>query len=601
MKRLSSVFTSALPIVVVLALFLAVACGPAATPTPTPAPTATPTPTTAAVPTPTATATKPAPTPTLIPVVATPTPTATQAKPPATPTTGARPVPGSKLVVAVADAGPANYYGYEVMWPYTDRNVNLGIFDTLLDWTGMDVAPGLAEKWDMDSGGMTFYLRQGVQFHSGWGEVTAEDVIFSWVDTNREGTKKGNIEAIRNFSEYQQVSKYVIRMPWKEGKPLITWRSPTISALIIQSKRFIQEKGAQFANLNAVGTGPYRVTAHKSDDYIYMEAVPNHWRKTGAFQTVQVLEIPEESTRIAMLKTKEADIIELGIAQIGQVKNEPGVRIVTGAVAERTGASVFLPGQHYAKPENPWIKGLKWVGDPNDPASMESARNVRKAFSYAIDRKAIIDVVLGGLGCAQYQYRVDACNPNWDKKWETPYDPAKAKEFLAKAGYPNGFSFAFFIPMGTNSTMERVGEALVPMWEAVGLKATIQKAAYSSRRPEMLARTISDVWVFIHGGALTPEGVHWQMGELGGDGVWNMGAGWPQSRDLATKIRNEADMEKGWQIVKEWLDWLYVEQPVVQTVTWVDPWAVGPKVGNWEMPVHIPRWPNFIYNIELAR
>jgi len=304
-----------------------------------------------------------------------------------------------------------------------------------------------------------------------------------------------------------------------------------------------------------------------------------------------------------MLKTQEADIIQLGWEMFDQVENEPGVRLLQPRfVAEALGGAIYPAGQHYRSDlEYPWPRGLPWIGDPDDPASMESARNVRKAMSYAIDRDALNDVTLGGRGCLQYQFRIDTCSAIWDDKWATPYDPSKAKELLTKAGYPNGFEFTFFIPSGFNATMEEVGEAVVPMWEAVGLKATIQKMAYSARRPEMLARTLKDVWIFIQGGIQIPDMGLFTMIELGGEGVWNMGAGWPESLEFGQRLLAEPDIDKQWAIIREWLGWLYIEQPAIQTVTWIDPWIAGPKIASWEMPYYTPRWPGFAYNAEPAR
>jgi ABC-type transport system substrate-binding protein len=232
---------------------------------------------------------------------------------------------------------------------------------------------------------------------------------------------------------------------------------------------------------------------------------------------------------------------------------------------------------------------------------MESARNVRKAFSYAINRQGIIDNILQGRGCHQYQYRIDACSSVWDDKWSTPYNPDRARELLTTAGYPDGFEFNFFIPTGLNSTMEEISEAIVPMWEEVGLRASIDKTAYSARRPTMLDRSISDVWMFIHGSVVSPDGVVQQWHELGGQGVWNMGAAIPGATVIANNVLHEPDWDDAWEKVAEGLDWLYEEQPVAQAVTWRDPLAVGGQISGWEIPVHPGQFPSFIENIRLNR
>lgn len=538
-----------------------------------------------------------APTATTAPVAtATKAPTPTTAPSP-TPAAKARPVPNSKLVVAVVDVGPPLYYGYQLKFPYSDRNISYAIYESLLSFDGKNLGPMIAEAWTLDSTGVTYKIRKGVKYHGLADEVTAEDVAWTWTDSIREGTlhtMAGNVT--RDFSKIEAVDASTVRMTFKD-KPTIRWAISSRSvgnAFGVQSKKLFDQKGVDYMNLNEHGTGPYRVASMVADDRIQMEAIPNHWRETGYFQTINVLEVPEQATRVAMLKTGEADIASVGVPFFADLKGVAGVRIMFGTLGGTTGSAVFPAGQYYAKPDQPWVKGKQWVGDPADAKSMESAATVRKALSYAIDRKAIIDTILNGTGCAQYQYRVDACNPNWNKKWDTPYDPAKAKKLLADAGYPNGFAFTYFIPTGLNATIEEVGEALVPMWEAVGLKPTIQKTAYSARRPEMLARTSADVWVFIHGDSSTPDDAVQQIGELGGEGTWNMGIARPQSIEFRDRVLFETDFPKAWAIIGEWMDWQVKEQPVVQAVTWRDGWGVGKKVSSWDAPIHGPLFPTKI-------
>ncbi len=455
----------------------------------------------------------------------------------------------------------------------------------------------IAESWSLDSTGVTYKVRKGIKFHGTDFEVTAEDVAWTWTDSTEEGTlhtMAGNVT--RDFSTIVATAPDTVRMTFKD-KPTIRWGISARSvgnAFGVQSKKLFDQKGLDYMNLNEHGTGPYRVTSMVADDKLLMDAVPNHWRETGFVQSISVLEVPEQAARIAMLKTGEADIANVGVPFFKDLKGVQGVRVMFGKLGGTLGSSVFPAGQFYVKPDQPWATGKQWVGDPADPKSMENAANVRKALSYAIDRQAIIDTILSGAGCAQYQYRVDACNPNWNKKWDTPYDVARSRKLLADAGYPNGFAFTYFIPTGLNPTIEEVGEALVPMWEAAGLKPTISKVAYSARRPEMLARTIADVWIFTHGDSTTPEDAVQQIGELGGEGTWNMGIARPQSLQFRDRVLFETDFQKAWGIIGEWMDWLVSEQPVVQAVTWRDGWGVGKKVASWDAPIHGPLFPTLI-------
>lgn len=506
------------------------------------------------------------------------------------------------------DVGPPQYYGYKLTWPYNERNVNLGIYETLLWWNG-ELQPRIATSWSLDATSVTLKIRKDVPFHnSAYGNVTPEDVVFTFANNSRDGTlHTGASVSRRNYTKYEVVDSETVRFTF--SKPTVDWSLPVRGTFGIESKKWFEDRGEEAAILNSNGTGPYRMMEHVADDHLFLEAVSNHWRKTAPFKTVRVLEVPEQATRVAMLRTREADVVQIGIPVLDQVAGVPGLSLNEGRLLGATGTAVFPAGQYYQKADpqtgNPTnrvpIVDLPWVGNPDDPADMARAAMVRKALSHALDREAVIDTILGGRGCAQYQYRVHSCDPHWQSKWETPYDPDKARQLLRDAGYPNGFEFTFFIPSGINQTMEEVAEAVAPMWEAVGLRPRIEKAAYSARRPTMLDRSIKDVWIFIHGDMGSPDLGVQQVGELGGRGVWNMGIERPESIAYADRILAEPDLARAWDIVAEWLDWLSQEQPVIQVVTWRDPWAAGPRIASWEMPVHTERWPSFLEYIVPAR
>lgn len=162
----------------------------------------------------------------------------------------------------------------------------------------------------MDATGVTYKIRQGVPFHGGWGNVTADDVAFSFNDTMREGnlhTTTGNVT--RDFSKIEVVDQYTVRFTFR-AKPTIRWSMGTRTAgngIHIQSKKAFDEKGGDWMIQNDTNTGPYTVTQHIADDRILLQAVPNHWYKTGVYQNITVLEIPEQAPRTAMIKTGEAD------------------------------------------------------------------------------------------------------------------------------------------------------------------------------------------------------------------------------------------------------------------------------------------------------
>ena len=516
-----------------------------------------------------------------------------------------------ELVISLADVGPPLYYGPKIACCYDSRNVQLGIFDALLATDGEKPLAQIATSWSLGSTDLTLKIRNDVPFHNPiYGNVTAEDVVWTWTETTKEGTINTQASSPkRGYAKYEVVDENTVRFEFK-GQPTLDWASSLGGAgagFGIESKEYFQDNGENFVLLNENGTGPYKVVSQRTDDHINLEAIPNHWRKTPAFQTMKVLEVPEEATRIAQLRTGEVDITRVSMPVVGQVKSIPGVKFVTGRWRGNVGATVYPGGNYHLKTDprtgDPLqnFPDLPWVGDTDDPASMESARKIRKAMSYAIDRQAIIDTILNGEGSPLYQYGMVSSNPRWKHKWDTPYDPDKARQLLEEAGFPDGFDFPFFIPAAFNPTMEEVGEAIVPMWQAVGIRAKIEKDAYQARRPGMVARNFPTVFIFPHGDRTPPFDLLNGMAMTGGLQVWNAGLVWPTAHDLAKRLQQEIDVEKQWDIIDEYMNWQAEEQIVIGVVGFREPWSVGPRIASWDMPAHGTLWPTYVENILPAR
>jgi len=526
-------------------------------------------------------------------VVATPTPA---------PIVKAPAGPSGKLVVSVTDVGPRVYEMFELVWPYSERNHQIGVYETLLAFDGAAMSPLIAKSWTVDEKGVTFKIRTDVPYHdSKWGKVTAEDVVFSYKRTGAEGTKHTIGQVLQQaYASFEVVDAETVYMKFK--RPDVQWASPHLlngSPVLIQSKRLFDEKGAQVAALTANGTGPFRLVDHITDDVIRLEAVDKHWRAIPKVKNIDLLETPEEASRIAALRTGEADIVLIGLPSVSQVEKISGVKLVLGKALGKDGANVYLAGQYYSTKKDDGSPALgkldaslPWNGDPNDAASMERARKVRLAMSTAIDREAIITAILGGRGCPSYVFSTDSCSPYWNAKWKIGYSADAAKKLLAEAGYANGFSFKFFIPTGVSPTREEIGEAMVPMWEKIGLKVNIEKAAYSARRPTMLERTIKDAWIFGHVDATLPETYVSMMNYFTTRRVWNPGYEYDKAREFEDRLAPIVDDAAQKKVITEWMEWLSQTTPDIQVASFQVPWAVGPKVSGWTPVLHTQRWPS---------
>jgi ABC-type transport system substrate-binding protein len=167
-----------------------------------------------------------------------------------------------------------------------------------------------------------------------------------------------------------------------------------------------------------IGLGPYRLVSHTPGVEVVLQTYEGHWRKVPHVKRLIMKAVPEGTTRLAMLKKGGAD---LAMALDGPVAEE----------ARRDPNLTLVDTRH---PSIFWIE----FADQWDPKSVWADKRVRLAVNYALDRQAINEAVClgycppaGVIVPRAMDYALQAESP--------PYDPGKAKQLLAEAGYPNGF------------------------------------------------------------------------------------------------------------------------------------------------------------------
>lgn len=461
-------------------LILAVACGPAATATPTPRPTPTPTPR----------------------LVATPTPTAAQ------------PVPAGELKVGLERIGLAQFHPAKVSWPNESWRWAYGIHDPPAAFDqNLQTQPFLYKSWEVTPEAITIRLREGLQFHKGNGELTAEDVAFSANQAMRSDSVYVDAPQVRlAWDEWQVVDKYTVRATWKKSTPFfylwVKWFTAASPSVVnVFSKKYLTDQGEN-PSLD-VGTGPFEMMKFATEDRVEVEAIRNHWRQTPRVAKITFLEVREPATRIAQIKTGEVDFTEVPLAQIGTVATSgSGIKEHEMKLA---GAFCALSptGQYYQKTDpwknnapissiysrkkaepdpkvfQEWLKTHPWIGDVDDPASMERARKVRWAMALAINKDSLVRNVLSGRGASIFTRRFirdseplwleTGSHDRWTKEMPPGGDIARAKQLLTEAGFPNGFTADLIITTGARPEVEAISQAIVPMLEAAGIKVNISR------------------------------------------------------------------------------------------------------------------------------
>jgi peptide/nickel transport system substrate-binding protein len=239
--------------------------------------------------------------------------------------------------------------------------------ETLLDVdpkTG-EFTPRLAEKWEAspDLKAWTFYLRKGVQFHDGFGEFTAKDVVHSHSFMLRPDATAGTAPLWRDAEEVQVVNDYQVVFRMKRPMSIIPYIASRASDLRIVSKAQWDQEGLEGFEKRPAGTGSYRYVGRKTGIAIEYERVDNHWGEKPDFKELEIRIVPEETTRFAMLMSGEAHIVDLP-RELQKDALSRGMKIFSSSQPVDW-MTIYFGGQYYM-PGDPKFHGGEPPGDPHD-------------------------------------------------------------------------------------------------------------------------------------------------------------------------------------------------------------------------------------------
>ena len=336
--------------------------------------------------------------------------------------------------------------------------------------------PALAKSWKFAENWshIDFVLRNDVKFQNGM-PVTAEDIKFSLETYMRKELRfVFGVLYRRSITQVEVVGPHQVRIHFKEPIVGILGRLQWGSGMFPKAYReAVGDKG--FAD-KPIGAGPFKWVNYKQDEWFKLEAVTNHYRKSPEFNTIKFLCVPEHSTRLAMLKSGEADIVNLIAPQVPEVKAEPNLRIILAK---------YLAGVSL---------GFADLAFPQEPSPFHDIR-VRKAASLAIDRKTICEKIL--FGCAEpLGEAIPPVALGFDPSIKPdPYGPEAAKALLAEAGYPKGFETEFNISAGNEYWVEAVKANLA----AIGIKGNTkiyEGGAYNEATYGRKLHGLMTAWVY---------------------------------------------------------------------------------------------------------
>src|SRR5437870_12094004 len=368
--------------------------------------------------------------------------------PMATPATAA---PEGQLTIAVhVSLAPTWFDPAETPGVITPFLTLYALHDALVKpMPGNAWAPSLAESWTAAKDGLTyeFVLRKGVKFHNG-DPLGAEDVKFSFERYKGAGasTLKARVAAVEIVDPLRV--RFRFKQPWPDF--MTFYATPATGAAWIVPKKYTERVGEEGFKKARVGAGPYRFVSFNPGVELIVEAYEGFWRKTPAVKRLLLRSVPDESTRLAMLKRAEADI----------------AYSIRGPNAEEVKRTAGLT----LKPTSPTF--TEWIvfTEQFDSKSPWSDQRVRLAANLAIDRKAINEAEYLGYG----KVTASMVPRNFEFFWNPPaypYDPAKAKQLLVEAGYAKGFDAG---EVATDAVYAPEAEAVVNGLQAIGIRARLK-------------------------------------------------------------------------------------------------------------------------------
>lgn len=387
-------------------------------------------------------------------------------EPASTPTT--TPTPTSSPTTTPSATGPQsggtlrmirNYGATNVGYPPDDGNILQGqdITERLANWDDKgNIVPELAESWDTDpvNNTLTFHLVKNAKFSDGTA-FNAEAARWNMqylIDIKRM-TEPEKIKSIEVVDEYtlkmnltELTSQSIINYGWT------AMYSPTA----------YEKNGAEWAKTNPVGVGPFDLADYSLDDYYNYTKHSDYWRPGYPYlDGINFRVIPDPVSASAMMEAKQADLwFDVPVKFAADLENK-GLKV------------------------NWAVTGFFWglFANSTNPDSKYTNKKLREAIEYAIDRPGMAKA----LGFGKYEALTQIApqgstgyNEGYDPR---PYNPDKAKQLLAEAGYPDGFQTKILC----DAMGQEYATAIQANLAAVGIDAKIDLADFARYNSEFMS------------------------------------------------------------------------------------------------------------------
>jgi ABC-type transport system substrate-binding protein len=326
------------------------------------------------------------------------------------------------------------------------------IFNRLVVWNAqMNVEPSLATAWSVsdDHKSWTFKLRENVKFHDGtpFNSAAVKATIDHILNPDTKSNRRANFTLIKEVQTPDDLTAVFVTDPVTPDFPFLMADG---SANII-SPTALEKLGATAFGRQPVGTGPFKFQEWVPNDHISATINDDYWGPKPLVKRFVYKPVPDAATRVIVLKAGQADIVfGLPAADVPGLRKETNIKVIDSP-------SITITEMQLKQTKPPF-----------------SDKRVRQAVNIAVDKDAIIKSVMGG-------FARPLLTPDCPGLWGAfefdplPYDPDKAKQLLADAGYANGFDVTISYTSGRWPGDDQVVQAVQGYWSQVGIKATIKK------------------------------------------------------------------------------------------------------------------------------
>ena len=496
-------------------------------------------------------------------------------------------VPAPQDTMAMSEAQGTLNIGFKELWAFNNSPLsaegNALVYvgnissETLLKLNkDVEVIPQTITEWSVDDSGSvwTLKVREGIQFHKDWGELKAEDIVYTMLQSaspDSVNTQQNVMERLfaQDGGGPKVIDDYTIEVDTVTRQADFIYKLFIPEVMATVSKKMFEELGDEAAGPQGVGTGSWEFVEQRSGEYWRFEAVTDHWRQSPEFAELMLREIPEEATRVANFKTGKLDTFLMAFDSKPDLDEIADIRYM--AVANGGSTHIGLHPNHYVGMGEPDFEERRpgafnclndnacpWVSpnpDLNSP-EWERARKVREAMLIAVDYQEVVDTLLGGEGTPQslwtWENRIRELNHEYRVR---PFDPERAKQLLREAGYEDGFHIEVTASIRNIAAEEESCEAVAQYWNNIGITTKINRVPASTIIPIVQAREYVGLNCHGTGGKIDPVII---LDAMVSNAGWSAGFDHPYLEDELVPKLEEVSSDAGhWIVMNEIAGFIY--------------------------------------------